>query len=337
MRWIVITCVLVSLQALGGEIDPPSEFLFKASHTLVAGEIVGSTAEGTIELRVRETLHGPDPSARILKVRTSPAWLAGIDRGDSAVVGYTRYRRSATRPGSLELRPDGPVVLVSAGLEPALFRDTPALRALLMRARDVANLRSRGYLEEVTKGLESTDPQLQNYFAAELALRESLQVALNAGDRALLARFVGDKAAHPSARAMLLAAAAAHPEHFGARWPQDAAAAVVAETGVVASDAPLSPLPNLVRVAFDVLDRADRKIALAPAERWLASSHTGLAEAALLAIRRSAPEREREVAMSALANDQTKPAVRKLVRDHLRRLRIMQNAIERERADDARR
>ncbi|MEO6066292.1 MAG: hypothetical protein ABIP49_10995, partial [Lysobacterales bacterium] len=331
--FVAVFCACASTLALAAAIDPPSVFLFKASHSLVAGEVVLTTAEGTLELRVRETLHGTAPNSRFLRVRTSPAWLADFDRGHSVVVGYTRYRRSATRPRTLELRPGGPVVLVSVGLEPALFRDTPALRARLARARDGAHLRSRKYFEEVTGGLESADPQLQNYYAAELVLRETLQVAMNAGDRAWLARFVGDDLSHPSARAMLLAMSAAHPERFGARWPQGAAAAMLAQIDVAASDAPLSLLPNLVRVAFDVLDRADQKIALGSAERWLVSSHTGLVEAALLAIRRTAPEREREIATRALANDRVQPAVRDFVRDHLRRLDIMQSAIERERAD----
>lgn len=334
MRWIVITCALVSLQALGAAIDPPSVFLFKASHTLVAGEVVRTTAAGTLELRVRESLHGTVPSAQPLTVQTSPAWLAGFESGQSVLVGYTRYRRSATRPRTLELRPDGPVVLVGAGLEPALFRDAPTLRALLARGRDVPHAGSRAYLDEVMAGLRSKDGQLQNYCAAELALREPLQVLLTAADHVLLARFVGNAAAHPSARAMLLGTAAAHPKRFGTRWPQQAALGVVARTDIGPGDARLSTLPNLVRVAFDVLERADRKIDLADAERWLASSHTGLVEAALLAIRRSAPGREREAAMRALANDQVQPAAREFVRDHVRRLDIMQDSMKRERADD---
>lgn len=318
--------------ARGATIDPPSRFLFKSEHAIVAAQVTEVGADGKLSLRVHETLSGAPATAQ-LQVRTSPQWLDGFEPEQRVLVAYTLYRRSPTRQKSLELRPGGALILVSEGLEPALFHDTPQSRALLVKPDD-ARAASRPWLDRILAGLRSEDPKQQNFFAAELVLRKPLHALLRSGDQKAIARFVNEGAAHPSARSSLLNVAAANPDGFGAQWPSDAALAIVAHTKVGDVEAPLSPLPNLVRSSFDVLERGNAKVPLASARRWLASGQVGLVEAALLAIRRSAPERERESAEHALARADLAPATGEFLRDHLRRLAIMQDALEAERAAD---
>ncbi len=325
--WFCLLGAFASMQLRAAVIEPPSEFLFKAENAMVAGEVTGVSADGTLTVRVAETLHGAAAPVE-LSVRTSPQWLAQFKPKQRVLVGYTLYGRSATRPKTLELRPEGAVILVSAGLEPALYHDTPDARAMLVRAPDEAVAGTRPWLDRILEKLQSDDLRQQDFFAAELVLREPLHALLGPRDWERIARFVNDGAAHPSARASLLAAAAAHPEQFGTQWPAEAALRIVSSTHVDQVDAEMSMLPNLVQIAFRVLEKRNRKVPFASAQRWLASGQVGLAESALLAIRRSAPEREREAAEQALARAELAEASREFLRDHLRRLAIMQDALE---------
>ncbi len=319
--------IAVFVQPAGAAIiDPPSKFLFKAEHSIVAAEVAKIDADGTLSLRVRETLSGTPPPAD-LQVRTARQWLDGFETDQRVLVAYTLYRRSPTRPRTLELRPEGALILVGEGLEPALFHDTQQARALLVKP-DESLAASRPWVDRIVEGLRSEDLMQQNFFAAELALRKPLHALLKSGDRKEIARFVNDGAAHPSARSSILNVAAAHPAQFGARWPIDAALGIIANANVGEVDAPLSLLPNLVRTSFNVLERGDRKVPLGSARRWLASAQVGLVEPALLAIRRSAPERERGAAEEALVRAGLTPATREFLRDHLRRLTIMQDALQ---------
>ncbi len=321
-----------SLQVRAAVIEPPSEFLFKSHHVIVAAEVVGISEQGVLTLRVRETLHGRVPGVEVA-ARTSPAWLGDFKPGQRVLAAYTEYRRSATRPKTLEPRRDGAALLVSAGLEPALFHDSPGARALLRKPDETA-LSNDARLRAALAALESGDRQQQNFQASELALREGLHGLIRARERQAIAAAVDSKNVHPSARATLLAAAAANPEAFGDEWPEDAARRVIAGTPVAEADEALSPLPNLVRVAFDVLDRQQARIGLAHAQQWIVSTHSGLAESALLAIRRSAPEREREATVQALANSSLAAANREFLRDHLRRLDIMRDTLDAARVID---
>lgn len=325
--WFCLFGAFASMQLRAAAIEPPSEFLFKAENAMVAGEVTAVSADGTLTVRVAQTLHGAAAPVE-LSVRSSPQWLAQFKPKQRVLVGYTLYGRSPTRPKTLELRPEGAVILVSAGLEPALYHDTPDARAMLARAPNEAFAGTRPWLDRILEGLQSKGLPQQNFFAAELVLRKPLHALLGPRDRERIAHVVNDRAAHPSARSLLLSAAAAHPEQFGMQWPAEAALGIVAGTPLDQVDAELSLLPNLVHIAFHVLEKGDRKVPFASARRWLVSEQMGLVEAALLAIRRSAPERERKAAEQALARAGLAPASREFLRDHLRRLAIMQDALE---------
>lgn len=338
VAWIAAAVgVLAPSLACAAAIEPPSAFLFNSSHSIVAAEVVRVTGDGGLELRVDKTLHGAPPQAPELRLRTPVQWLAGFEPGQRVLAAYTLYRRSSTRPRALEPRPEGAVLLVSAGLEPALFHDTPPMRALMTVRPSPASAPTRATLDVVMTGLRSRDPQLQNFHAAELELREPLHKLLSDRDRTTIARIAGDGKAHPSARAALLVVAIAYPERFGAQWPGDAALAIVSTSSVTEADATLSLLPNLIRTAFAVLERSHRRIPLASVKRWLPSAQVGLAEAALLAIRRAAPEHERPLIEATLARRDLTPASREFLRDHLRRLAIMHDALEASHRSDKRR
>ncbi len=318
--------VLLPAIANARAIPPPGMFLFRPEHVVVAAVVEARPGAGTLELRITETLSGHAESQRIV-VNSSPAWLVDVRKGAHVLVGFTPYQRSQFQPKAVELRPEGPVIVSSTGLEPALFSDTPQARALIAAAHETSRNRSSAPLAQIIRGLGSDDRQIQNFCAAELSLRVELQQNLGNAERKQIADFLVDSSTHPAARALLLRAAAAAPDQFGADWPLVSALAILDSTPVDSVEAPPGFMPNLVYTAFEVLERAHRDVPLATAQRWVYSGHAALMEAALLSIRRSEPDAERRIAEQALESSTLSAPGREFLRDHLRRLGLMRDAL----------
>lgn len=323
---LLILCLLVPAVVAAPVIPPPGMFLFRLEHVVVAGVVESVPAEGALELRVTETLSGEPPEGRLV-VHATPAWLAGVQKGAHVLVGFTVYQRSQFKPKALETRSDGAAIVSSSGLEPALFHDTPEARALIESAREGVATKMPPSIPLLFRGLQSQDLQIQNFCAAELALRVALQIELDDSRRGQIEKFVDDASAHPAARALLLRAAASAPGKFGDSWPETSALKILRSTPVGAIDAPPGFKPNLVYTAFEVLENAQARIPTDVAQRWVGSGHAALMEAALLSIRRVQPKLEREIAERVLESATLSATGREFLRDHLRRLSLMQAAL----------
>jgi hypothetical protein len=135
--------VFASAPAFAQKVDSPLELIYAPGNMLVAGTLAEINPAGRIVIQKKEILAGKDkPPARI-DVRVRKDVLGGLKVGDAYIVAYSMYRRDPRKAAGFVPNPDGALVLDSAGIEPALFRDTPAVRAILKTGRSEHGRESR--------------------------------------------------------------------------------------------------------------------------------------------------------------------------------------------------
>ncbi|NCT67453.1 MAG: hypothetical protein GXC76_07400 [Rhodanobacteraceae bacterium] len=304
--------------ATGAPIQPPLELLHAPGNLLVAGSVLEVNPAGRIVFARGEVLAGkPRPSAQI-DVSVPASVLATAKVGERYVFGYSMYRPDR-RLGGMVANPEGPVLLVSLGMEPALFRDIPAVRALLKAGRSEHARESRRFYELVMQALAGDDPQLQYLAAGEIALDPELRERVQDKGRAQVERAARDPKTALPARALLLQTAANQPRYLGDWWQAEAVRVVTTTPVDGYSDAASDP-SGLVLVSFDVLGQGAIRVPPDGLQRWLHGANPALAERASLLLRRDFPAAERPAIMNALADPQLPTQTRKFLDDHLRRL-----------------
>jgi hypothetical protein len=331
----VVRVLLVAMLALPGvaaaakPVPSPAAEL-RSRYTVIASGVVAGT-DGALRLDAVQPVDGEPAPGPTLDLAI-PAWLAPcLPVGERVLVAYNPYRRDPTLLDRRIIDPRGPRLLVVAGLEPALFRDTAETRARLLGADGAA--RHPGF-DEALRGLDDPDPQWRDYYAHELALAPVLRARLDAGAVPALRRLVDDADAPATARATWLRLADGIP---GAPpgWWHAAALSTLARTPTTGLDDPASGHAALVRAAFDALDRAQVAVPAAVLARWVACGHAALAESALLAARRADPRSEDALLDAALARALLPADTRRFLLDHRRRLALMREALAQRRAGEA--
>ncbi len=286
---------------------------------LVSGTVAASTADARLHLEHVAVLDGEtEAPLSEIEIRTEPWVPSQLAPGQRVIVAYTTLTRDPMLGERLIPDPQGPRHIVTSGLEPALFADTPASRARLLDADGKPRAAS---FDEAIAGLADPDPRWQYYYVAELLLRPALTKALSRRHRAMLRKVIASNDAHPAARALLFDASLRID--LGDDWWRPTALDIIAESPLTAIDRPDWPQATLVLAAFDRLRVAEVSIPTNHAKRWLRSDVPALAEAALLAVRRSDPSRERELAQAAAAEILLPYHTRWFIQDHLRRLDAM--------------
>ena len=326
---------LVCGAALAEGLAPPSENLHRATNMIIAAIVLDIDAPdknstGAFSVATQSLLFGRDPAPTKLSLR-APSWvLAQLSTGSSYVIAYTGYTSNPMLSESVVLDPNGPKLLMDPGMEPAIFKDSASIRELLAHEPRASEVESRGYLERALAGLANRDPQMQSYFSAELAYRSELSDKLNASDVLLVKQFLDKPDAHPSARAQLLEVAANSPDRFDDLWLQKFVTQLLGSLPTSGHTVAGDLTGALTQSAFAVLEQRKLEIPLANLTRWIVSDAPGLAEFALLAIRRQAPTQEQVLLEQALERTLLNNATRAFLLDHMRRLEIMNTALQSE-------
>jgi hypothetical protein len=251
-------------------------------------------------------------------VRVPASVLAAAKPGERYIVGYSMYRPNA-RLGKMLANPDGPTLLASLGLEPALFRDAPAVRAILDAGRSEHGRESRRFYDLIMQALGGGDPQLQNLAAGEIALDRELFGRVSKDGLADVERTARDPKTSVPARLLLLQTAATHAGYLGG-WASAAAKEIVENTPVDGYSGGTSDLPGLVLAALEVLDLGKTEISASSLQRWLHAANPALAEQAVVMLRRLSPATERTAVTDALSDPHLPAPTRAFLEDHLRRL-----------------
>lgn len=311
-------------------LESPLELIYGEDAMLVAGPVVEVNPVGRVVIRRQEVLAGDEKPPEKIDIRVPNATLGQLAPGEKVIIAYSMFRRDPRGPVGLVANPDGAVALVSTGIEPAVFRDTREIRAILDAGRSEHGRESRRLLKLLLAALEGPDPQLQNLAAGEIALEPELAGRLDDPDRAILDAAVRNPKTFVNARMALLEAAARNPR-LGTWW-QAAALKIVTSTPTGGySDAASDPV-SLILLALEVLDRHAVTVPPDALKRWVWNRNPPLVERACLMLRREDPEAERSTIQKALADPKLPDPTRKFLVDHLRRLERL-NARERARKE----
>ncbi len=315
----VLLFAAAAMSAFAARVEPPLELLYAPENRLVAGTVVEINPTGRLVFERKQVLgSGSDVPDRI-DVRVSAATLHDARLGGNYVFAYSMWHPDPLAPGGAATNREGAVLLSSTGIEPALFRDTPELRAILDIGRDEHGRESRELERRLVAALSGTDPQLQNLAAGEIALDRDLGERLTGKDRTAIAKFVRDPARPSALRARLLLAASERERQLGDWW-RPAAVKIVASTPVDGYPRGTSGPVDLVLVALDVLDKHAVTVPAAALRRWLWSPNRLLVEQAVAALGRLSPASQHSAIRKALADPQLPGPNRKFLDDRLRRL-----------------
>ncbi len=334
-------CVLVCLPTAAGPIEAPLELLTSSSSVLIAAKLLHTQSDGHIVLKRTETLSGTQSQADRITLRLTPDEAVGLKDGARYVAGYTIYIRDPRDRKHKLANPDGPALLRSPGLEPALFADTRLLRAILREGhesevRDEAHGQhgenggdhaSSKLVSLLLKALKSSDTQLQNLAANEFAYDPAVADHLDERARPLLHEFVVNPGKLPAARSALLQAAFHNPETFGDWWVS-AAQNTVTTTPIGGYIGPTAGLDGLAMAAFSMLGARKTHVATTSLVRWVAGESPALSERALMMLRQQSPATERSAIKQALAEPDLPAQTRKFLTEHLRRLDLLQARVQ---------
>lgn len=312
---LCLCALLSSGLSRAGSIDPPFELLHGNGNFLVVGSVAEINPVGRIVFTREKVLSGKPQPPKLIDIGVPPSVLARVKSNERYVVGYSAYGRNR-QLNALVANTGGPTLLVSIGLDPALFRDTPATRALLAAGSSEGGRESRRFRALLLQALNGDDPALQTLAAGEIALNADIRERI--GDEDALARAARNARTSLPARTLLLEAAAAHPKQLGDWW-QAAATDIVKTTPTGGySDESTDP-STLVLGALDALDQHHSIPQADALKRWLRSANPALAERAALMLRKLSAETEQTAVKEAVADPVTPASTRNFLGEYLRR------------------
>ncbi|MBO9664605.1 hypothetical protein [Dokdonella sp.] len=320
LAWAAAALCLGASALQAKPVDPPLELLYSDDNRLVAGSLIEINPAGRLVFQRKDVLDGkkPRPPEKI-DVRVPRTLLDRVTLGERYIVGYATGRKDPRDPLHRAQNPDGPQMLVSIGLDPALFRDTPQVRALLATARSERGRESRKMFDQLMQALAGPDRALQDLAAGQIALDAELGERLREHGHATVEKVARDAGTPPDVRASLLQSAALRPADLGGWW-QEVGINLVTTTPV-GGYSEASPDPsNLVLTTLELLDQHAVKVPSDALKRWVWSANPAVAERASLMLRRQSAALERSTIQQALADPALPATTRKFLEGHLRRL-----------------
>jgi hypothetical protein len=301
-------------------VKPPVDLLYASPNVLVAGTLIEINPTGRLVFERGEVLNGEPPPPQRIDVRVAAPLLADVKIGERYIFAYASVHTDRnTVERDLAANRAGAIVLSSTGIEPALFHDTPDVRALLQLGRTGQGRASDAFVESLLRALEGEDAQLRLLAAGQIALDADVRDRLRRSGRTVTGKVARDATVAPTVRTLLLQSAAQWPRQLGDWW-RPAALDVVTTTPTGGYAREASDPTGLVLVALELLNQHDVKVPAKALKRWLRSSAPLLAEHAILMLRRESPAVERPAIREALADPQLPAQTRLFLNDHLRRL-----------------
>lgn len=319
---LVLSAALVfglSVAIAAPVVPPPIDALWDRDTVLAEATFADQPEPNTLRFIDVRVVHGGDARSEVT-VRADDDAVRMAQPGTRYVLAWQETQRSPSTKKLRVMRPDGPQLLMSPGVSPALLEARADTRELLLQPPSAERLDGREHLRRSMAGLRSDDPQMQSLFAAELFARSSLRRQLGSAERRRLRAFVLREDRAVAARSLVLEAALIFPAHYGDDWSPVAARLLAREP---VSSAPAQPNEGLLWTAFGILQRDGTSVPIEHLARWVECGNGALSELALHAIRRQAPERELPLIEQALAAPALAAGTREFLLEHRRRLLAM--------------
>jgi len=315
----VVASLLSTTTVRAERLESPLELMYAPDASIVAGKLVETNPTGRMVIEPKDILWGKTKPPEKLDIRIPNDFLNDVKTGERYVVAYSLFRRDPRKAVGMVPSKDGAVAIVSPGIEPAVFSDTPAIRAILKAGKSEHGRESRKLADLLLAALAGQDPALQYLAAGELAYEPALGERLNDTDRAAIEKTVRDAGSPIRVRTVLLEAASRMPKALGDWW-KNAALDIVTTTPVDGYSGKASDPVLLIMTAFDVLDRYSVKVPPETLKRWVWNPNPALVERVCVLLRREGPDLERPAIQAALADPKLSEATRKFLNDHLRQL-----------------
>ncbi|HJT99339.1 MAG TPA: hypothetical protein VJ696_13560 [Rhodanobacteraceae bacterium] len=320
LRAVPILVLVIATAAHAERVEPPLELLYAENNNLVAGSLIEINPTGRLVFERKDVLSGKVKPPEHIDVRVPKSALGTVKVGERYIFGFSMLGADPRHPMRLAANPDGAQMLVSTGLDPALFRDTAETRAILKLGRSEHGRESGRLFDLLMKVLQGPDPALQRLAAGEIVLEREIGERLREDDSAKTIETVARNVkTAPDIRVTLLVAAAARPKDLGDWW-QSLATDVVTNTPLDGYSDTAGDPTDLVLTALELLDQHAVKLAPDALKRWVKSPHPPLVERASVMLRRQSPALERSAIQEALADPKLPEPTRKFLSDHLRRL-----------------
>jgi len=314
-----VASLLFAVPARADRLESPLELMYAEDASIVAGKLIEINPAGRIVIAPKDILWGKTKPPEKLDIRIPKGFLNDVKAGERYVVAYSLYQHDPRNPTGMVMNRDCAVAIVSPGIEPAVFRDAPAIRAILKAGRSEHGRESRKLADLLLAALPGADAQLQNLAAGELAYEPELGERLTDADRALIEKTVRDAKTPIRVRMVLLEGASRMPDKLGDWWKK-AALDIVTTTPVDGYPDAASDPVILILTALDVLDRYTVKVPPETLKRWVWNPNPALVERVCVLLRREGPDLERSAIQQALADPRLPEATRKFLNDHLRQL-----------------
>jgi hypothetical protein len=319
-RLLPVALLLLGARSASAErLESPLELIYAPDSMLVAGPLIEINPAGRVVIGRKDVLYGRQKPPDKIDVRVPADVLGSLKIGERYVIAYSMSRRDPRKAVGLVANKEGAIALVSPGIEPALFRDTPEVRAILKAGRSEHGRESRTLFERLMTALDGTDRQLQNLAAGEFVYEPELAERFGDEDRARMEKVARNTKTPASVRAMLIEGAARRPKDLGGWW-KDASLELVTTTPVDGYTGKVEDQVAVILTAIDVLDRYAVAIPPDALARWVRSPSPSLVERACVMLRRQGAGRERSAIDQALADPALAPATRRFLDERLRRL-----------------
>jgi hypothetical protein len=316
---LALVSLPLAIPAWGAPIQPPFHVLYDPLSVLMVGTLIEKD-EGRLVFRREETLHGEQATLpETVELRAVDWVVQSVSVAERYLVGYMAFSRDPQRARTMIVNPAGPHVLVSPGLEPALYPDTDEYRRFLAYGKG-GHLHGRAdAVPTLLAALKSGEAPIRVLAAAQIALDPGVQTQLDRAAVGELRAVVTDADMPWSSRHWLYDLASRKPEVFGRRWLRRTTRSILAEAPVTGYAHAVNA-GDLVGAAFLQADLNQWNIPEAALARWLRSDSPAMAERALVQMRRQDTELEQRHLAAALADPGVPENTRKFLLDHQRRL-----------------
>lgn len=316
---LLLALLLLPITVLrAAPISPPMHALYDPLNAVVVARLLAVESDGRLLFERIEVLHGDAVPDRIEV--SAPTWIDPAPEPDRRyLLGYTPYRRDSSRVRTIIVDPDGPRLLVSPGLEPALFPDEPAYRALLDYGRGGRIAHLPDAVEMILAALVDRRAPMRALAAAQLAFDPALSARLGPAELDVARKTLADPATPWVTRTWLYDWMTREPERFASGWLRRQSRHLLQEAPLLDHGQP-GHGGQLVGTIFAQAERRGWRFPRTALTRWLDSDSTALAELALLQLRRQSPRQERRAIAQALARKELHPEMRRFLEGHQRRV-----------------
>lgn len=306
-----------TMPVMAADPEPPLQALRHKNYNLVSAERINDQViDGRILVRIVERLKGDTTSPEEIDLIVQAGDAELIRPGERFLIFYSDVERVNFKVRKEMRNPERRRVLHIEGADPAVYADTPEMRALFSTDHvEIEN--SPRYREVVFDGLRSGDPGLVDLWSAEWTIRGQFSdIRPKEGDT--IGAVISDPVQRPSARSRLLMIATERGDDSQARSFADSARRILDEVNppdLVEN----TGLSQLIYASLLVSRKFPEPSGAPVLTKWLGSTPP-LAENAALALRAISSELERESVAAAVNNAGIPQPTRDFLAGHLRRL-----------------